>query len=87
MYYRLSVLTVLILVCLFPAVLPLVLKAENTFIECTGARYIGCETGTVSAQTDFPVFTIELTFSEPVTVKKSREYLAQIFGRERQESD
>ncbi len=71
MYYRLSVLTVLILVCLFPAVLPLVLKAENTFIECTGARYIGCETGTVSAQTDFPVFTIELTFSEPVTVKKA----------------
>ena len=44
-------------------------SADDGFVECIGVKYIGCETGVVSAQQNFPVFTVELTFSEPVTVK------------------
>ena len=46
-------------------------SADEGFVECTGAKYIGCESGVVSAQQNFPVFTVELTFSEPVTVKNA----------------
>lgn len=44
-------------------------SADDGFVECIGAKYIGCETGVVSTQQEFPIFIIELTFSEPVTVK------------------
>lgn len=46
-------------------------SADDGFVECTGAKYIGCESGVVSAQQNFPVFTVELTFSEPITVKNA----------------
>lgn len=64
---KLSLLSAIALIFLL-LVPGLPVSADDGFVECIGVKYLGCEPGVVSAQKNFPVFTIELTFSEPVTV-------------------